>query len=48
MKPVIVTPKKLNLNPETLRLLNATDLERVAGGKPDKTDACTAGVCGTR
>jgi hypothetical protein len=48
MKLVIVTDKKLNLNLETLRLLNATDLKWVAGGKPPKTDLCTAGVCGTR
>lgn len=48
MKPVIVTPKKLNLNLESLRLLTATDLKWVAGGNRPGTDLCTAGVCGTR
>lgn len=48
MKLVIATPKKLNLNLETLRLLNAMDLKEVAGGLAPKTDLCTAGPCGGR
>jgi hypothetical protein len=34
MKPVVVTPKNLNLNRETVRLLNTAELKLAAGGKP--------------
>jgi hypothetical protein len=41
MKPV--TPKKLTLTREAVRTLNAADLTRAAGAKPDNTHA----ACGT-
>ena len=43
-----LTPKKLKLNLESLRLLNPIDLKSVAGGLPARTDLCTEGPCGTR
>lgn len=42
MKPVVVTPKKLNLNREFVRALTAAELELAAGGVPDRT----LGTCG--
>jgi len=34
MKSVVVTPKNLNLNRETVRLLTTAELTLAAGGKP--------------
>lgn len=42
MKPV--TPKKLNLSSESLRLLTTADLVRAAGGLPEQThNQCGSG-----
>jgi hypothetical protein len=42
MKPVITTPKKLNLNRESVRSLDAAELQLAAGGMRPVTN----GGCG--
>lgn len=35
--------RKMNLNRETLRALNPSDMSNVAGGEPTEGTACTSG-----
>lgn len=39
-KPSPATTKKLTLHRETLRVLTAPDLHRIAGGKPETSGRC--------